>query len=377
MVNKFKEPIYITRPLLPDLGIIQENLKEVWESKWLTNNGPRHKKLEKDLKTYLGLEHLILFNNGTLALILGIKSLNLTGEVITTPFTFPATVEALDWNNLTPIFCDLDPKTLNLDASKIENLITEKTSAILAVHVFGNPCDVHRIQKIADKYKLKVIYDAAHAFGTKIDGIPIGKFGDLTMFSFHATKLFHTVEGGALAVNNLEMESKLNLLKNFGIRGPETVLMSGLNAKMNEVQAVIGIEVLKIIDQERSNREQILSIYRENLSKIPGIKIVNNHSGENSLQYLVITIDENIYGKSRDWVHERLKRYNVFTRKYFNPLCSNFPWYKSLDSSKPENLPIANKIIDQVLSLPFYGELSLESVEIICGLLKVFYSEND
>ena len=248
----FNEPIYITRPLLPNLENVNRKMSEIWESKWLTNNGVQHKKLENELKNYLNVEHLSLFNNGTLALLLGLKSLDLKGEVITTPFTFPATVQALDWNGLTPVFCDIDPETLTIDATKIESLITEKTSAILGVHVFGNPCDVEKIQTIADKYQLKVIYDGAHAFGTKIDGKPISSYGDMTMFSFHATKLFNTVEGGALAFKDEKLAEKLELLKNFGLAGPDEVVLSGLNAKMNEIQAAIGLEVLKLVDEERA-----------------------------------------------------------------------------------------------------------------------------
>lgn len=370
MIKKFKTPIYITRPLLPNLDQIQSKLKEIWESKWLTNMGTQHKQLEERLKRYLKVKNLVLYNNGTLALLLGIRALNLSDEVITTPFTFPATVEALDWNGITPVFCDIDPKTLNIDPSKIESLITEKTTAILGVHVFGTPCDVEAIQTIANKHKLKVIYDSAHAFGTEIKGNPIGNFGDLTMFSFHATKLFHTIEGGALTFKNSLLRQKLDLLKNFGISGPEEVVLSGLNAKMNEVQAAIGLEVLLMVDEERKKRRKIKQIYEESLKEIRGINIINNFNAEkNSFQYFVITIDENIFGKSRDWVHEELKKYNIFTRKYFYPLCSSFKWYNTLSSAKPDNLPVANSLVKQVLSLPFYGELTFETIEKISGII--------
>ncbi|WP_223592367.1 DegT/DnrJ/EryC1/StrS family aminotransferase [Neobacillus bataviensis] len=371
MINKFYEPLYVTRPLLPGIEEVNKRMKEIWESKWLTNNGVQHKKLENELKSYLDVEHISLFNNGTLALLLGLKSLDLTGEVITTPFTFPATVQALDWNGLTPVFCDIDPDTLNIDANKIEALITEKTSAILGVHVFGNPCEVEKIQSLADKYNLKVIYDGAHAFGTRIDGKPISSFGDMTMFSFHATKLFNTVEGGALAFKDEKLNKKLNLLKNFGLAGPEEVVLSGLNAKMNEVQAGIGLEVLKIVEAERAKREVIRNTYETYLAGIPGIRILTGLKGENSsYQYFVIEIDEEKYGRSRDWVHEELKKYNVFTRRYFYPLCSDFGWYLHLESAKTENLPRAQKAVKQVLSMPYYGELETESVEKICTILK-------
>lgn len=376
MLCPFQEPIYVTRPLLPDIQKVNSKINEIWESKWLTNNGSQHKELEKELKKYLNVDNISLFNNGTLALLLGLKSLDLKGEVITTPFTFPATVQALDWNGLTPVFCDIDSKTLNIDANKIEALITEDTSAILGVHVFGNPCEVDKIQNIAVKYNLKVIYDGAHSFGTKIDGKPISSFGDMTMFSFHATKLFNTLEGGALTFKDEELAINLDLLKNFGLAGPEEVVLSGLNAKMNELQAGIGIEVLKLVDQERARRDTIKETYEKGLADIPGIRLITGLKNDfSSYQYFVIEIDENYYGRSRDWVHKELSKYNVFTRKYFYPLCSDFQWYKHLESARPENLPQAHKSVKQVLSMPYYGELELESVEKICAILKgIHYS---
>lgn len=371
MIKGFDDPIYVTRPLLPNIENISKRIKKVWESKWLTNNGAQHKELEERLKKYLEVDNLVLFTNGTLALLLGIKALELTGEVITTPFTFPATVQALDWNGLTPVFCDIEEESLNIDANKIEGLITKNTSAILGVHVFGNPCDVKRIQQIADKYNLKVIYDGAHAFGAHIDGQPIGRFGDMTMFSFHATKLFNTVEGGGLTFRDSLLKNKLNLFKNFGIAGPEEVVLSGLNAKMNEIQAAMGLEVLEIVNDEREKRKEIKRVYEEGLGNIGGINIKTNLEDENSsYQYFVIEIDEESFGKSRDWLHEELKKYNIFTRKYFYPLCSNFQWYKGLESAKSENLPVANKIVNRVLSMPFYGELQLPSVERICNIIR-------
>jgi len=375
--SSFDEAIFITRPLLPTLQDVTSKLSEVWESKWMTNNGLQHQRLESELKSYLNVEHISLFTNGTLALLLGLKSLDLKGEVITTPFTFPATVQALDWNGLTPVFCDIDQETLTIDATKIESLITEKTSAILGVHVFGNPCDVEKIKTIADKYHLKVIYDGAHTFGAKIDGKPISSFGDMTMFSFHATKLFNTLEGGALIFSNEKLVEKLDLLKNFGLAGPEEVVLSGLNAKMNEIQAVIGLEVLKIVEQERQKRQKIKKTYEQNLSKIPGIRILTNLEDDcSSYQYFVIEIDELKYGKSRDWIHEELKKYNVYTRKYFYPLCSDFQWYQHLKSAQFSNLPVAQKSVKKVLSMPFYGELDLKSVVKICRIIENLYISN-
>lgn len=356
--------------MLPDIYNVYAKLKDVWESKWLTNSGPQHDMLEVQLKKYLNVENLSLFNNGTSALMLGLRALNLSGEVITTPFTFPATVQALDWNHLTPVFCDIDPTTLTLDATKIESHITEKTTAILGVHTFGNPCDVEQIQLIAHKYNLKVIYDGAHSFGTNFNSKPISEYGDMTMFSFHATKLFNTVEGGALTFKDNSLIEKLSLLKNFGIANPEEVVLSGLNAKLNEIQAVVGLEVLKLVETERKKRHEIKRVYQSCLKNVPGITVLTTLEDEHSsYQYFVIQIDEELYGRSRDWLHEKLKEYNVFTRKYFYPLCSDFEWYQHLESARKENLPNANKTVTQVLAMPYYGELPLKSVEKICKVI--------
>jgi dTDP-4-amino-4,6-dideoxygalactose transaminase len=371
MKAPFTEPILVTRPLLPDLELVNKRMKDIWASQWLTNGGAQLAELENQLKKYLQVQNLVLFNNGTLALMLGLKALELSGEVITTPFTFPATVQALDWTGLAPVFCDVDPKTLNIDPEKIEALITDQTSAILAVHVFGTPCEVRAIENIARKHNLKVIYDGAHAFGSKVNDFPVSAYGDMTMFSFHATKLFNTVEGGALAVQNSALAENLNLWKNFGLHSSGEVVFSGTNAKMNEVQACIGLEVLQIIGEERGKRKKIKETYIKNLAGIPGIEIVNNDlSEDNSFQYFVIKIDEKAFGKSRDWVHEELKKYNVFARKYFYPLCSNFQWYQGLSSALPANLPVANKIISQTLAMPFYGKMGEESAAAICDILR-------
>ena len=372
MNNKFKNPIYVTSALLPNLDDLYIQLEEIWKNKWVTNNGRKHKELEEQLKEYLDVENLVLFNNGTSALELGLKALELKGEVITTPFTFPATTQALDRNGLTPVFCDIDEKTLNIDPDKIEKLITERTSAILAVHVFGNHCDVEKIQTIANKYNLKVIYDGAHAFGSYINGTSIGKYGDMTMFSFHATKLFNTIEGGALTFRDKSLYQKLSLLKNFGILSPEEVVLSGTNAKLNEIQAAVGLEVLKLVEDERNRRDNIKKIYENELKDIEGINILTKLNGkESSYQYFVIEVDDIKYGISRDKLHEKLKKYNIFTRKYFYPLCSEFEWYKTLPSIGKENLPIAHKIVDRVLCMPYYGDLSKTDVKKICEIIKM------
>jgi dTDP-4-amino-4,6-dideoxygalactose transaminase len=370
-LKAFKEPLYITRPLLPELEEVTKKLKEIWDSKWLTNNGPQHEILEKRLLEVLNVPYLSLFNNGTIALIVACQSLQLSGEVITTPFTFPATPHVLTWNGIQPVFCDIDPVTMNIDPNKIEAMITPKTTAILAVHVFGTPCDITGIQEIADRYRLRVVYDAAHAFGVEIDSKGIGTFGNISMFSFHATKLFHTAEGGALTFNDKELKPQIDLLKNFGIKNEEEVIMPGINGKMNELQAALGLVVLDHIEDEKKKRKLLYDTYRESLKNIEGISIApaNLQNGTNSYQYFVIRINEKLFGSSRDHVHEKFKAYNVFTRKYFYPLCSTYDCYRHLPSSDPAHLPIANRVAHEVLSLPFYGGLSTEDVKKICAIL--------
>jgi dTDP-4-amino-4,6-dideoxygalactose transaminase len=373
MLRPFKEPIYITRPPLPNLKKVVEGLKEVWESRWLTNGGPKHQLLEDNLRRVLKVPALSLFNNGTTALMVACRSLGLQGEVITTPFTFPATPHILSWLGCTPVFCDIDPVTMNIDAGKIEPLVTKRTTGILAVHVFGTPCDVRKIQRVAHKYNLKVIYDAAHAFEVEIDGEGIGNFGDASMFSFHATKLFHTAEGGALAFKRKEWKKEIDWLKNFGIKSPNEVVAVGVNGKMSEVQAVLGLAVLGLRNRERVRRRRLFETYQECLEDVPGVSFVENPSNvKNSYQYFVIRINEKLFGRSRDYVYKRFKEYNVFTRKYFFPLCSDYPHYRRLSSAKPGRLPVAHRIVDEALSLPFYGGLSQNDVERICAILKSF-----
>ncbi len=373
-LKPFQKPIFVTRPMLPNSKDFIKKIGEVWESQWLTNNGPQHNMLEKELLKTLKVPYLSLFNNGTIALIVACQSLRLSGEVITTPFTFPATPHVLTWNNIKPIFCDIDPVTLNIDAKKIESLITPQTTAILAVHIFGTPCDVIKIDDLAKRYGLKVIYDAAHAFRVEIEGNGIGTYGDISMFSFHATKLYHTAEGGALSYNDPNLKSRIDLLKNFGIKNEEEVMMPGINGKMNELQASLGLVMLDYIEEEMRKRKQLFDIYSKCLKDMEGVVIlVNNISGvKENYQYLAIKIEEQLFGVSRDYVYQEFKKYNVFTRKYFYPLCSEFTCYKHLPSSSPSNLPIANKIAQEVLSLPFYGGLSAGDIERICAILKCF-----
>lgn len=369
-IHPFKEPIYVTRPILPDTAAFYGRLDEVWKAQWLTNNGAQHQLLEEKLREVLKVPSLSLFNNGTIALIVAVQSLRLSGEVITTPFTFAATPHVLSWNNIKPIFCDIDPKTLTIDAGKIESMITPKTTAILGVHVYGVPCDVERIQAIADKYGLRVIYDAAHAFGTELGGVGIGNWGDITMFSFHATKLFHTGEGGALCFRDPNLKARVDLLKNFGIKSEDEVVMPGINGKMNEIQAALGLSILGELRAEREKRQALLDVYTEKLSKIEGVSLLPViPNSVNSLQYFIIRIDEKVFGNSRDYVYAKLKEYNVFTRKYFYPLCSDYACYSQLPSSSKENLPVANRAVKEVLALPFYGGLPVETASQICEII--------
>lgn len=371
-MKPFEKPIYVTRPMLANLDDVNKEFYEIWQSQWLTNGGAKHQKLEEELKKVLKVPGISLFNNGETALIVSIQSLQLSGEVITTPFTFPGTPHVLVWNNITPVFCDIDENTLTIDPGKIEKSITSKTTGILGVHVYGMPCHVDRIQEIADQYGLKVVYDAAHAFNTEIDGVGIGTFGDISMFSFHSTKLFHTIEGGALTFNAPDLKQRIDLLKNFGIKNEEEVVSAGLNGKMNELQAAIGLVNLKLIDIEREMRRKIVDIYTQNLSGIPGISVFEIPEGvKRSYQYFVIRIGDE-FGRSRDEVYAEFKKYNIFARKYFYPLCSDYACYRHLPSSDPENLPVAGKIVREVLCLPLYGGLGLDEAEKICAILKGF-----
>ena len=369
-MKPFKDPIYVTRPMLANLDEVNQELQEIWASQWLTNGGPKHKDLEEELTKSLKVPCLSLFNNGTIALIVAIKSLELSGDVITTPFTFPATPHVLLWNNITPVFCDIDETTLTIDAGKLEGMITPKTSGVLGVHVYGMPCNVQRIQEIADKYGLRVIYDAAHAFGTEIDNVGIGTFGDISMFSFHATKLFHTLEGGALTFNDPDLKPKIDLLKNFGIMNEDEVVMPGINGKMNELQAAIGLINLRHLDEERAKRHAIVETYKRDLAGIQGLTVFEiPDNSRKSYQYFMIRIGTE-FGLSRDDVQAELKKSNVFTRKYFYPLCSDYNFYRQHPSASPDNLPVAHQVVKEVLCLPLYGNLKLEEVEIICQLIK-------
>lgn len=372
IIKPFNEPIYVTRPLFPSLDSYNLYLKNIWESKWLSNNGSMHEKLEERLGNLLKVNYISLFNNGTIALAVALKILDLAGEVITTPFTFPATVHALTWNKIEPVFCDISHNDMNIDVHCIENLITAKTSAILAVHVFGQPCDLRELTRIAIKYNLKLIYDAAHAFQLEVNGEGIGTYGDVSMFSFHPTKLFHTAEGGALSFTSIELKKRADLFKNFGILNEEEVVLPGINGKMNELQAAMGLAVLEILDKERKRRAEIDQLYRSELFDLDGLSVNEvQESIQPSYQYFVVRINENIFGKSRNYIYESLKKYNVFSRKYFYPLCSEFNHYKNIQSAHKSNLPVANLVAEEVLTLPFYGDLRDDDIKKICNILRI------
>ncbi len=366
----FDEPVYVTRPVLPPLSSLMARLEEVWGTRQLTNLGSQHERLESALRAYLGVAQLSLFTNGTAALIAAIRALGLRGEVLTTPFTFPATPHALSWSGITPVFCDIDPVTLNLDPAAVDRAVTDRTSGILAVHVYGNPCDVEGLRSVADRHRLTIIYDAAHAFGTRVQSAGIGTFGDVTMFSFHATKLFHTAEGGAVACNDAFLKAKIDALRNFGIRGPEAVETIGLNGKMSELHAALGLSVLEGVAGELAQRRRLMARYRERLALVEGLACVGPANGvENSCQYCVVRIDEAAFGCSRDALHMELRAYNVFTRKYFYPLCADYDCYRCLPSAAAANLPVATRAVQEVLCLPLYGGLSESDVDRICDMV--------
>ena len=369
-MKPFDEPIYVTRPLLPPLAALHARLEEIWAARWLTNVGEQHERLGRAIRDYLDVPEVSLFNNGTIALLAAVRALRMHGEVITTPFTFPATPHAISWSGATPVFCDIDPVTMTLDPARVEALITPKTTGILAVHVYGIPCDVAALQSIADRHGLKIVYDAAHAFGTRINGVGIGNFGDASMFSFHATKLFHSAEGGALTCGKAASREAFDHLKNFGILGQEDVDEVGINGKMNELQAALGLAVLDCVPDELRRRRAIIARYRQRLGVMTGVTLMPEpHGVDSSCQYFVIRIDRQSFGCSRDDVFDRLKTYNVLARKYFYPLCSDYACYRDLSSSAPGLLPVATEVVGQVLCLPLYGTLPLTDVDVICDMI--------
>lgn len=354
------KPIYVTQPFLPPLEEFFPYLEKIWENKVLTNGGPFHQQLEQALCEYLGVEHIALFTNGTIALVTALQALRITGEVITTPYSFVATSHSLLWNGVKPVFVDIDQSTLNLDPAKIEAAITPQTTAIMPVHCYGHPCDVEAIQKIADNYNLKVIYDAAHAFGVQDEGGCVLRHGDLSVLSFHATKVFNTFEGGAIVCPDAKTKVRIDQLKNFGHVGEVTVVAPGINGKMSEFNAALGLLQLKHIDQAIARRKEIDTVYRERLKEVKGIRCLND-AGEKvaNFAYFPILVDGD-YPISRDDLYDKLKASGIHPRRYFYPLIADFPMYRGLPSARRENLPVATAAAQQVLCLPIYPGLTLD-----------------
>ena len=362
--------ITVTSPLLPSLDDFIPYLEDIWDRKWLTNNGHYHQKLEQALCEYLKVPYISLFTNGTLPLMCALQALRITGEVITTPYSFVATTHSLWWNGIKPVFVDIDPVTCNLDPEKIEAAITPKTTAIMPVHVYGKPCDTVRIQEIADKYGLKVIYDAAHAFGVEVNGKSILESGDMSTLSFHATKVYNTIEGGALVCHDEQTKKRIDYLKNFGFAGETTIVAPGINAKMDEVRSAYGLLNLKQVDSAIEARRKVAVQYRDVLKDIPGIRFMEDMPGvRHNYSYFPNFINAEEYGLTRDELYFKLKENDVLGRRYFYPLISEFSTYRGLESAHPDNLPIANRIANSVICLPIYAGLSIDYINRILLLI--------
>lgn len=366
----FDEPIFVTRPYLPPLDEFISGLREVWDNRWLTNNGPLVRRYTKRLEEFVGCDNVSLFTNGTLALQIALQGMGLAGEVITTPFTFVATTHALYWNKIRPVFVDIEPVTYGIDPEKVEAAITPWTTAILAVHVFGYPSRIRELQEIARRHQVALLFDAAHAFGVEVDGKSIAQYGDLSMFSFHATKLYHSIEGGMLVFANPTLRATFDYLKNFGFASEVEVVMPGTNAKMNEMQALMGLQVLGHFDEILDERKRISDIYRGRLGGVPGIRILPElpQRIRQNYAYFPIEVDSGQYGCDRDELCESLRRYNVFARKYFYPLVSDFACYRGLFVADP--LLTARRVAQQILTLPIYSGLPLRDVERICDIIE-------
>lgn len=359
-----KKLITVTSPLLPNLDDFHAELQKIWDSKWITNNGDYHKKLEAALAEYLKVPYVSLFTNGTLPLLTALQALRITGEVITTPYSFVATTHSIWWNGCKPVFVDIDPSTGNLDPNKIEAAITPRTTAIMPVHVYGKPCDTKAIQDIADKYGLKVIYDAAHAFGVEVNGESILNAGDMSTLSFHATKVYNTIEGGAMIMHDEKTKKRIDYLKNFGFAGETEVVGPGINSKMDEMRSAYGLLNLKQVDAAIEARHQVAIKYREVLRNVEGITFFDDMPGvRHNYSYFPIFIDAQKYGMTRDELYAKMKSQNVLSRRYFYPLISEFSTYRGLESADPENLPNAHKMADSVICLPMHHALSDEEIQ--------------
>lgn len=363
--------IFVTQPLLPPLEEFIPYLEKIWDNKILTNGGPFHQQLEKALCEYLGVEHIALFTNGTIALVTALQSLRITGEVITTPYSFVATAHSLLWNGIKPVFVDIDPNTLNLDPAKIEAAITPQTTAIMPVHCYGHPCDVEPIQRIADNYNLKVIYDAAHAFGVQVEGGSVLNYGDLSVLSFHATKVFNTFEGGAIVCPDAKTKQRIDQLKNFGIVDEVTVVAPGINGKMSEFNAAFGLLQLKHLDQAMRRRQEIDAFYRDSLAGVKGIQCLGD-AGEKIANYSYFPLlVQPEYPLTRDELYQKLKELGIYSRRYFYPLISDFPMYRGLPSAQRANLPVAAEAAAKVLCLPIYPALSQEDlIRVVAAILE-------
>ena len=367
-----KNVITVTSPLLPDLDEFTDSLREIWDSKWITNNGSFHKKLEAALCEYLKVPYVSLFTNGTLPLLTALQALRITGEVITTPYSFVATTHALWWNGIKPVFVDIDPHTGNLDPNKIEAAITPKTTAILPVHVYGKPCDVDAIQAIADKYGLKVIYDAAHAFGVEVNGESILNAGDMSTLSFHATKVFNTIEGGAMIMHDAKTKQRIDYLKNFGFAGETEVVGPGINSKMDEIRSAYGLLNLQQVDDAINARKKVALTYRDGLRDVPGITFWDDMPGvKHNYSYFPIFVNAQQYGMTRDELYNKLKTHNILGRRYFYPLISNFSTYRALESARIDNLPEAIKLANTVICLPMHHALTQEECNKVIQVIKM------
>jgi dTDP-4-amino-4,6-dideoxygalactose transaminase len=375
-MKPFEDAIYVTRPYLPPLDAFCAGLEEIWKSRWLTNDGPIVRRFVRQLSHYFETDNVCLFNNGTLALQIAFEGMDLSGEVITTPFTFVATTHALFWNKIRPVFVDIEPQYYTLDPEKVEAAITPWTTAILAVHVYGHPCRVHALADIARRHHLKLIYDAAHAFGVKLGGRSIAHFGDMNMFSFHATKPFHSIEGGMLTFRDSSLKKKLNYLKNFGFENEVEVVMPGTNAKMNEVQALMGSMILGCIDELIAQRGRIAGIYRERLSEVEGIRLAPAlpEDARYNYAYMPVEIDPPACGLDRDEFYEELKKYNIYARRYFYPLICDYACYRHLALKDP--LTVARRVASRILTLPIYPDLPEADVHRICDIIQFIRQEH-
>ena len=363
--------ITVTSPLLPDLDEFHQLLKEIWDSKWITNNGSFHQRLEKALAEYLKVPYVSLFTNGTLPLITALQALRITGEVITTPYSFVATTHSLWWNGIKPVFVDIDPTTGNIDPEKIEAAITPKTTAIMPVHVYGKPCDTKRIQEIADKYGLKVIYDAAHAFGVEVNGESILNAGDMSTLSFHATKVYNTIEGGAMVMHDEKTKKRIDYLKNFGFAGETEVVAPGINSKVDEMRSAYGLLNLRQVDEAIEARHQVAVRYREALRDVEGITFFDDMPGvRHNYSYFPIFVDADKFGMTRDELYFKMRDNGVLGRRYFYPLISEFTTYRGLPSAAPDNLPNAHRMADTVICLPMHHALSDADVNKIIAQIK-------